>query len=81
MRVRIVGFVAAATFALSLVALPVFHMGGTADASAGCQAFGLVTANGAKGIGWGMESKSQNETFGPGIIASNNEGAKATLCD
>ena len=38
---------------------------------------GAVTA---KGIGWGADTKAQNEAGPPGIIANNVAGAKALLC-
>jgi len=82
MKTRIVGFIAGTAVALSLIVVPAFGTGGTADAK-GCKEFGQATAEPLRGVpgGWGPESKAQNEAGPPGIIASNNEGAKAALCN
>ena len=80
MKVRIVGFVAGVAFAVSLLVVPAFGTGGTADA-AGCKEFGAATAAGAKGIGWGKDTKAQNEAGPPGVIADNVAGAHDEFCD
>jgi hypothetical protein len=81
MKVRIVGFIAGTAVALSLIVVPAFGTGGTADA--GCKEFGQATSGPVKGVkgGWGPDTKANNAAGDPGVIADNVAGAKAALCD
>ena len=80
MKARIVGFIAGTAVALSIIVVPAFGTGGTADA--GCKAFGQATAEPVRGVpgGWGPDTKANNELGDPGVIANNVASTMAALC-